>query len=118
MHMTKLNICLSLAEADGTLTTKLTHVEDLWIRKRVENRTPFRIKRQHIISPHHPIASSIDGFLCWDSDKCGTASSRIDIFRAAVASERHITVQIVHPRAGSSLWRVGMADSCEDARND
>jgi hypothetical protein len=90
--------------------SELTHVELLWIRKRVENRIRFgRIVERHLIDHQWRVVSfeagSIFAFVRWAGNDYGTTVSRIDILRAVAPGERYITVPHVRP-GGESLLRV------------
>jgi len=97
---------------DGVIDVapKLTHVEILWIRRRVENRIRFgRIDQQHVIDRHWRVVSfapdSIFAFLRWASNAYGTAYSQIDILRAVAPGEGYVTAPHVHP-GGDSLLHI------------
>jgi len=84
--------------------SELTHVELLWIKKRVENRIRFgRIVDQHVIDRQWRVVSfeagSIFAFVRWAGNEYGTTLSRIDILRAVASDERYITVPYVRPAA-------------------
>jgi hypothetical protein len=88
---------------------KLTHVEILWIRQRVENRIRFgRIDQQHVIDRHWRVVSfpagSIFAFVRWAANAYGTVLSRIDILRAITPGERYFAGPDVYP-GGESLLR-------------
>jgi len=88
----------------------LTHVELLWIKKRIENRIRFgRIVEQHILDRQRRIVSfapgSIFAFVRWTSNDYGTVVSRIDILRAVAPGERYSTVPYVRP-GGDILLRM------------
>jgi hypothetical protein len=96
---------------DGVIDVapKLTHVEILWIRQRVENRIRFgRIDQQHVIDRHWRVVSSPAGsifaFVRWAANAYGTVLWRIDILGAVAPGERYITVPDVYP-GGESLLR-------------
>ena len=96
---------------DGVIDVapKLTHVEILWIRQRVENRIRFgRIDQHHVIDRHCRVVSfragSIFAFVRWAANAYGTVLSRTDILRAVAPGERYITVPDVYP-GGESLLR-------------
>jgi hypothetical protein len=80
----------------------LTHVELLWINKRIENRIRFgRIVEQHILDRQRRIVSfapgSIFAFVRWASNDYGTLVLRIDILRAVGPGERCSTVPVCAP---------------------
>jgi hypothetical protein len=90
--------------------SELTHVELLWIKKRIENRIRFgRIAEQHVIDGQRRVVSFTAGstfaFVRWASNDYGTIISRIDILRAVAPGERYVTVPYVRP-GGESLLRV------------
>jgi Protein of unknown function (DUF2840) len=94
---------------DGVIDVapKLTHVEILWIRQRVENRIRFgRIDQQHVIDRHWRVVSfpagSIFAFVRWAANAYGTVLSRIDILRAVKAVE---TLGIDPADVASEYWR-------------
>ena len=98
-----------LRDGEIDVAPKLTHVEILWIRHRVENRIRFgRIDQQHVIDRHWRVVSfpagSIFAFVRWAANAYGTVLSRIDILRAVAPGERYITVPDVYP-GGESLLR-------------
>jgi conjugative transfer signal peptidase TraF len=88
---------------------ELTHVEILWIKKRVENRIRFgRTDQQHMINRRWSVVSftagSVFAFLRWASGTYGTVESRIDILRAVAIGEHFVTIPEVRP-GGESLLR-------------
>ena len=90
--------------------SELTHVELLWIRKRVENRIRFgRIADQHVVDRQWRVVSfeagSIFAFVRWAGNDYGTVLSRIVVLRAVMPGERYVTVPYVRP-SGESLLRV------------
>ena len=71
--------------------SELTHVELVWIRKRVENRIHFgRIVKQQVIGRQRRVVSfaagSIFAFVRWTGNDYGTVESRIDVLRAVMPS--------------------------------
>src|SRR5258706_208581 len=90
--------------------SELTHVELVWVKKRIENRIRFgRIAEQHIIDRQRRVVSftagSIFAFVRWTANDYGTVVSRIDILRAVAPGERYATVPYVRP-GGESLLRI------------
>ena len=82
--------------------SELTHVELVWIKKRVENRIRFgRIAERHVIDRERCVVSfaagSIFAFVRWVGNDYGTTVSRIDILRAVGPGERYATVPYVRP---------------------
>jgi Protein of unknown function (DUF2840) len=87
-----------------------THVELIWIDKRIENWIRFgRVVEEHVIDPQWRVVSftpgSIFAFVRWASNDYGTVVSRIDILRAVGPGERYSTVPFVRP-GGESLLRL------------
>ncbi len=90
--------------------SELTHVELLWIRKRVENRIRFgRIVKQQVIDRQRRVVSfaagSIFAFVRWTGNDYGTVLSRTDILRAVTPGEPYVTMPYVRP-GGESLLRI------------
>ena len=90
--------------------SELTHVELVWIKKRIENRIRFgRSVEHHLIDREWRVVSfaagSIFAFVRWSGNVYGTIHSRIDILRAVRPGEPCITVQHVRP-GGESLLRI------------
>jgi Protein of unknown function (DUF2840) len=88
----------------------LTHVELLWLEKRVENRIRFgRAAEEQVIDRSRRVLSfasgSIFAFVRWASNDFGTIVSRIDILRAVSPGERCSTVPYVRP-GGDILLRL------------
>lgn len=94
-----------------TATTEtLTHVDLIWIEKRVQRWIRFgRAASRQIIDLHRSIVAFAPGdvfaFVRWASNDFGTVVSRIDILRAACPGEPCSTVGFVRP-GGDSLLRV------------
>ena len=88
----------------------LTHVELLWLEKRIENWIRFghHVKEQ-ILDKRRRVLSfapgSIFAFIRWASNDFGTAISRIDILRAVDSGQRCSTVPYVRP-GGDILLRL------------
>lgn len=88
----------------------LTHVELLWLEKRIENWIRFgHAAEEKILDKRRRILSfapgSIFAFVRWTSNDFGTVISRIDIIRAVAAGERCATVPYVRP-GGEILLRL------------
>lgn len=88
----------------------LTHVELLWLEKRIENWIRFgHAVEEKILDKRRRILSfspgSIFAFVRWTSNDFGTVISRIDIIRAAAAGEGCVTVPYVRP-GGDVLLRL------------
>ena len=80
----------------------LTHVELLWLEKRIENWIRFgRPAEEQILDRSRRILSfapgSIFAFVRWTSNDFGTIISRIDILRAVAPGQRCATVPYVRP---------------------
>lgn len=92
--------------------SNLTHVELVWLKKRIENyirfgkvasnRTIDRSRRAVSFTP-----GSILAFVRWTANDFGTVASRIDILRAAAIGERCSTVAYVRPGADILLTAIG-----------
>jgi hypothetical protein len=88
----------------------LTHVELLWLEKRIENWVRFgRAAEEQILDKRRRILSfapgSIFAFVRWTSNDFGTIISRIDIVRAVPSGQRCVTVPYVRP-GGDILLRL------------
>jgi Protein of unknown function (DUF2840) len=88
----------------------LTHVELLWLEKRIENWTCFgHAAEERILDKWRRILSfapgSIFGFVRWTSNDFGTVISRIDILRAVAPGQPCATVPYVRP-GGEILLRL------------
>jgi len=88
----------------------LTHVELLWIKKRIENRIRFgRTAEEHMLDRQWRLVSfapdSIFAFVRWTSNGYGTVLSRVDILRAVCSGECYSTVPYVRP-GGDILLRL------------
>jgi Protein of unknown function (DUF2840) len=88
----------------------LTHVELLWLEKRIENWIRFgRVAEEQILDRRRRIVSfapgSVFAFVRWASNDFGTLVSRIDIVRAVMPGQRHATVPYVRP-GGETLLRI------------
>ena len=90
--------------------SNLTHVELLWLEKRIENWIRFgRHAEERILDKRRRILSfspgSIFAFVRWTSNDFGTVISRIDILRAVPSGQRCATVPYVRP-GGDILLRL------------
>jgi hypothetical protein len=90
--------------------SELTHVELVWLKKRIENWIRFgRIVEEHPLDRQRRVVSfapnSIFAFVRWASNDYGTVVSRIDILRAVGPGERYSSVPYVQP-GGESLLRL------------
>jgi Protein of unknown function (DUF2840) len=90
--------------------SNLTHVELLWLEKRIENWIRFgRHAEEQILDRQRRILSFAPGhmfaFVRWVSNDFGTVISRIDIIRAVAPGQRCATVPYVRP-GGDILLRL------------
>jgi hypothetical protein len=88
----------------------LTHVELLWLEKRIENWIRFgHAAEEQILDKRRRILSFAPGnifaFVRWTSNDFGTIISRIDILRAVARGQRCATVPYVRP-GGDVLLRL------------
>jgi hypothetical protein len=88
----------------------LTHVELLWLEKRIENRIRFgHAVAEQILDMHRRILSfapsSCFAFVRWASNDFGAVISRVDILRAVAPGQRCATVPYVRP-GGELLLRL------------
>jgi hypothetical protein len=88
----------------------LTHVELLWLEKRIENWIRFgHAAEEQILDKRRRILlfapGSIFAFVRWASNDFGTIISRIDILRAVAHGQRCATVPYVRP-GGDVLLRL------------
>ena len=88
----------------------LTHVELLWLKKRIENWIRFgHVAEEKVVDRNRRIVSFAPGgifaFVRWASNDYGTVASRIDILRAVKPGERYSTVPYVRP-GGEILLRL------------
>jgi hypothetical protein len=88
----------------------LTHVELVWLEKRIENWIRFgHPAEEQILDRRRRIVSfapgSIFAFVRWASNDFGTVISRIDIVRAVAPGQRSATVPYVCP-GGDILLRL------------
>jgi hypothetical protein len=80
----------------------LTHVELLWLEKRIENWIRFgHHTEEQILDRQRRILSFAPGHIFalvrWVSNDFGTVISRIDIIRAVAPGQRCVTVPYVRP---------------------
>jgi hypothetical protein len=90
--------------------SELTHVELMWVKKRIENWIRFgRTAEEHILDRQRRLVSfapgSVFAYVRWAANDYGTVLSRIDILRAVGPGERFSTVPHVRP-GGESLLRL------------
>jgi hypothetical protein len=90
--------------------SNLTHVELLWLEKRIENWIRFgHAVEEQILDRRRRILSftpgSIFAFVRWTSSDFGTVISRIDIIRAVAPGQPCATVPYVRP-GGDILLRL------------
>ena len=88
----------------------LTHVELLWLEKRIENWIRFgRHAEEQILDKRRRVLSFAPGnifaFVRWTSSDFGTLISRFDIIRAVAPGQRCATVPSVRP-GGDILLRL------------
>jgi hypothetical protein len=88
----------------------LTHVELLWLEKRIENWIRFgHAAQEQILDRHRRILSfapdNTFAFVRWMSNDYGTVVSRIDIIRAVAPGRPCATVPYVRP-GGDILLRL------------
>jgi hypothetical protein len=90
--------------------SNLTHVELLWLEKRIENWIRFgRIAEERVLDKRRRIVSfapgSIFAFVRWTSNDFGTVISRVDVIRAVAPGQRCVTVPYIRP-GGDILLRL------------
>jgi Protein of unknown function (DUF2840) len=88
----------------------LTHVELLWLEKRIENWIRFgRHAEEKVLDRQRRILSFAPGhlfaFVRWVSNDFGTVISRIDVIRTVAPGQRCATVPYVRP-GGDILLRL------------
>src|SRR5713101_5624424 len=88
----------------------LTHVELIWLEKRIEHWIRFgRDVAEQILDRRRRILSfapnSVFAYVRWASNDFGTVVSRIDILRAVPPGEAFSTISYVRP-GGEILLRV------------
>ena len=99
----------------------LTHVELLWLEKRIENWIRFgHAAEEQILDRRRRILSfapgSIFAFVRWISNDYGTVASRIDIIRAVASGQPCATVPYVRPACRANV-AVGASDERCDRRS-
>jgi hypothetical protein len=92
--------------------SNLTHVELVWLKKRIENYIRFgQVASNRSIDRSRRFVSftpgSIFAFVRWTANDFGTVASRIDILRAVASGERSSTVAYVRPGADILLAAIG-----------
>ena len=92
--------------------SNLTHVELLWLEKRIENWVRFgHPVEEKILDKRRRILSFAPGcifaFVRWTSNDFGAVISRIDIIRAVTVGERCATVPYVRPGGDILLGLAG-----------
>ncbi|WP_027168843.1 DUF2840 domain-containing protein [Mesorhizobium sp. WSM3224] len=90
----------------------LTHVELLWLKKRIENYIRFgKTVENRIIDKSRRVVAfapgSIFAFVRWTANDFGTIASRIDILRAVGTGKRCSTIAYVRPGADIFLTAIG-----------
>ena len=90
--------------------SELTHVELVWLKKRIENWIRFgRTTEEHVLDRQRRLVSfapgSVFAFIRWAANDYGTVVSRIDVLRAVNPGERYSPVPHVRP-GGESLLRL------------
>ncbi|WP_095084951.1 DUF2840 domain-containing protein [Mesorhizobium sophorae] len=92
--------------------SNLTHVELVWLKKRIENYIRFgKVAANRAIDRSRRVVSFTPGcifaFVRWTANDFGTVASRIDILRAVATGERCSTVAYVRPGADILLTAIG-----------
>ncbi|MFA6114210.1 MAG: DUF2840 domain-containing protein [Sphingomonas sp.] len=92
----------SSASPPGIPGSTLTHVELVWIEKRIEHWIRFgRVAQERIIDRRRRAVSfrsnAVFAFVRWSSNCFGTIRSRIDIVRAVSRGEPYSTLPSVRP---------------------
>ena len=92
----------------------LTHVELLWLEKRIENRIRFgHVAEERILDRRRRVLSfapgSIFAFVRWMSNDFGTVVSRIDILRAVAARPTLLDCPLCQTRRREPLASVRLA---------
>jgi hypothetical protein len=92
----------SSASPPGIPGSTLTHVELVWVEKRIEHWIRFgRVAQDRIIDHRRRAVSfrsnAIFAFVRWSSNCFGTIRSRIDIVRAVSPGEPYSTLPSVSP---------------------
>ncbi|RWO96917.1 DUF2840 domain-containing protein [Mesorhizobium sp.] len=89
-----------------------THVELVWLKKRIENYIRFgKVASNRNIDRTRRVVSFTPGcvfaFVRWTANDFGTVASRIDILGAVATGERCSTVAYVRPGADILLTAIG-----------
>lgn len=92
--------------------SNITHVELVWLKKRIENCIRFdKVASNRNIDRSRRVVSFTPGCVIalvrWTANDFGTVASRIDMLRAAVAGKRCSTVAYVRPGADILLMVTG-----------
>lgn len=92
--------------------SNLTHVELVWLKKRIENYIRFgKVASNRSIDRTRRVVSfapeGIFAFVRWTANDFGTVGSRIDILRAVAVGQRCSTVAYVRPGADILLTAIG-----------
>lgn len=90
----------------------LTHVELLWLKKRIENYIRFgTIAEKRLLDRSRRVVSfapdSVFCFVRWAANDYGTIASRLDVLRAVAPGARCSTVAYVRPGAEILLTASG-----------
>jgi hypothetical protein len=92
--------------------SNLTHVELVWLKKRIENYIRFgkvasnrNVDRSRRVVTFTP--SCVFAFVRWTANDFGTVASRIDILRAVATGQRCSTIAYVRPGADILLTAIG-----------
>jgi hypothetical protein len=93
----------------------LTHVELVWIKKRIENYIRFgHVVAKQTIDRSRRVVSfapgSVFAFVRWTANDFGTIASRIDIVRAVARGKRCSTLAYVRPGADILLTAKGWSN--------
>jgi hypothetical protein len=96
----------------GSERGDLTHVELVWIKKRIENYIHFgHVVAKQTIDRSRRVVSfgsgSVFAFVRWTANDFGTIASRIDILRAVARGRRCSTLAYVRPGADILLTTKG-----------
>jgi hypothetical protein len=102
-----------------TALDTLTHVELIWLEKRIEHWIRFgRPVREQILDRRRRTLSfapdSLFAYIRWASNDYGTAVSRIDIVRAVAPGDAFSTIPFVRP-GGQILLRLSSWPKVEQA---
>ena len=94
------------------MMSDLTHVELLWLEKRIENWIRFgHHAEEKVLDKQRRILSFAPGqlfaFVRWVSNDFGTVISRIDVIRTVAPGQRCATVPYVRPGGDILLRQAG-----------